>query len=122
MSPRGHVIWHDDTVLFDSTTIDLDAFAAATGWQIKPEGACKGDICVPLGTDRDPLSVAERLGMAVVTDDVSGSVAIGPASLSGHALDSAEAPDVELHDLDGNTVALSQFRGEKVVIVSWAPY
>lgn len=122
MSPRGHVIWHDDTVLFDSTTIDLDAFAAVTGWEIKPEGACKGDICVPLGTDRDPLSVAERLGMAVVTDDVSGSVAIGPASLSGHALDSAEAPDVELHDLDGNTVALSQFRGEKVVIVSWAPY
>jgi len=27
-----------------------------------------------------------------------------------------------LHDLDGNEVALSQFRGEKVVIVSWAPY
>lgn len=122
MSPSGHAIWHDDPVLFDSTTIDLDALAAATGWEIKPEGACKGDICVPLGDDRDPLSIADRLGMAVVTDDATGNVAIGPASFSGHALDSAEAPDVVLHDLDGNEVALSQFHGEKVVIVSWAPY
>mgnify|MGYP000013885400 FL=1 len=122
MSPSGYAIWHDVIVLFNSSTIDLDAFAAATGWEIKPEGACKGDICVPLGDDRDPLSIADRLGMAVVTDDATGNAAIGPASLSGHALDSAEAPDVELHDLDGNTVALSQFRGEKVVIVSWAPY
>jgi len=122
MSSAGRLICHDDTVLLDTSTIDLDAFAAATGWEIKPEGACKGDICVPLGDDRDPLSIADRLGMAVVTDDATGNAAIGPASLSGHALDSADAPDVELHDLDGNTVALSQFRGEKVVIVSWAPY
>lgn len=122
MSPTGRLICHDDTVLFDTSTIDLDAFAAATGWEIKPEGACKGDVCVPLSSNRDALAIAERLGMAVVTDDATGQVAIGPASLSGHALDSAEAPDVVLHDLDGNEVALSQFRGEKVVIVSWAPY
>ncbi|MGA1748351.1 MAG: hypothetical protein ACO4BZ_11815 [Ilumatobacteraceae bacterium] len=122
MSHTGRLICHDDTVLFDTSTIDLDAFAAATGWEIKPEGACKGDVCVPLGSNRDALAIAERLGMAVVTDDATGQVAIGPASLSGHALDSAEAPDVVLHDLDGNEVALSQFRGEKVVIVSWAPY
>ena len=94
----------------------------ATGWDIKPEGACKGDVCVPIGADRDAFSIAKRLGMAVVTDHNTGLVALGPASLSGHALDSAEAPDVVLHDLDGNEVALSQFRGEKVVIVSWAPY
>ena len=93
MSPSGYAIWHDVIVLFNSSTIDLDAFAAATGWEIKPEGACKGDICVPLGDDRDPLSIADRLGMAVVTDDATGNAAIGPASLSGHALDSAEAPD-----------------------------
>lgn len=109
-------------MLFDSSAIDLDMFSAATGWEIKPEGACKGDICVPLGANRDALSIAERLGMAVVTDAATGNVAIGPASLSGHALDTADAPDVMLHDLDGNEVALPQFRGEKVVIVSWAPY
>ena len=86
MSPSGHAIWHDDPVLFDSTTIDLDAFTAATGWQIKPEGACKGGICVPLGTDRDPLSVAERLGMAVVTDDATGNVAIDKTVLQESGL------------------------------------
>jgi len=122
MSARHQAVWHDSIVLFNSSTIDLDAFAVATGWEIKPEGACKGDVCVPIGADRDAFSIAKRLGMAVVTDHSTGLVALGPASLSGHALDSAEAPDVVLHDLDGNEVALSQFRGEKVVIVSWAPY
>jgi hypothetical protein len=35
---------------------------------------------------------------------------------------SAEAPDLVLDDLDGHSFALRSLRGQKVVIVSWAPY
>ncbi len=45
-----------------------------------------------------------------------------PASLSGHALSTAEAPELVLPDLDGNEFRLSSLRGQKVVIVAWAPY
>ena len=48
--------------------------------------------------------------------------ALGPETLSGHALPSAEAPELVLPDLDGNEFHLSSLRGQKVVIVSWAPY
>jgi len=111
-------------VILDSLDIDPTAFADGTGWAIKPEGACLADVCVPLPRDRafDVADTAERLGMALVHDDAHGLWALGPASLTGRTLVSADAPDVVLHDLDGNEFALSSLRGEKVVIVSWAPY
>ncbi len=115
-------ICDDAEMIFKSADISSAAFEAATGWEIKPEGACKRDVCVPLSDNRDIPSIAQRLGMAVVTDDTTGQVAIGPASLGGKALDTAVMPDVVLHDLDGNEVNLSRFHGEKMVLVGWAPY
>jgi hypothetical protein len=107
-----------------SDTLDVSAedFAAGTGWDIKPEGACKGEVCVPLPDGYSGAHAAERLGMAVVHDNGSGLVAIGPESLNGRALVSAQAPEVVLGDLDGNPFRLSTLRGKKVVMVAWAPY
>ena len=48
--------------------------------------------------------------------------AIGPESFGGRALVSAQAPELVLDDLDGNSFALSSLRGQKVLVVSWAPY
>ena len=39
-------------MILDRLDIGADLFAAGTGWAIKPEGACKGEICVPLPRDR----------------------------------------------------------------------
>ena len=106
---------------------DLDMtpgdFAAATGWEIRPEGACRADVCVPLASGGfDLVDTASRLGMAVVADEAHGRWAIGPESLGDRALATAEAPELVLGDLDGNEFRLSSLRGQKVVIVSWAPY
>ena len=109
-------------MLTETLDIHARAFEQGTGWEIKPEGACKGEICVPLGGEFDAVAAADRLGMAVVHDETRGLFAFGPESLSGHALATAEAADIELDDLDGNTVRLSDFRGKKVVLVAWAPY
>ncbi len=59
--------------------------------------------------------------MAIVHDADAGLWAIGPESFGGRALVSAQAPELVLDDLDGNPFALSSLRGQKVVIVSWAP-
>jgi hypothetical protein len=81
-------------------------------------------VCVPLDGSRgfDVSGTAERLGMALVRDDEAGLWALGPESLGERALISAEAPDLVLGDLDGNEFRLASLRGQKVVLVAWAPY
>lgn len=103
-------------------------FADGTGWDPKPDGLCRGDVCVPApGVRRDDGSVdvaaaAARLGMPVLTDDAHGVTAVGPGSSSGHTLSTAEAPDPELIDREGNPFRLSALHGRKVLLVAWASY
>lgn len=113
-------------MIIDSLDIDAATFEAGTGWDIKPEGACKGEVCVPLSGAAsdgfDLVATAERLGMAVVSDADAGVHAVGPESFGGTALVTADAPDVTLRDLEGNDVRLSDLRGRKVVLTAWSPY
>ena len=108
--------------------VTADDFAAATGWAPKPEGLCRGEVCVPapgaLRADGtiDLMAVTERLGMPMVTDTVHDIAAIGPATLGGHALATATAGDPELITRDGNPFRLSAFHGRKVLLVAWSSY
>lgn len=105
-------------------------FASETGWDVKPEGACRGDICVPLPDEArrsdgtlDVVVVAESLGMPLVRDEEHGLWALGPASVPmGRALPTATAPDLELPDRDGNPFRLSSLQGQKVLLVAWASW
>jgi hypothetical protein len=111
-------------VILDRLDIDASEFEARTGWQIKPEGACKGEVCVPLGSGSfDLLTTADRLGMAVIRDDEHGLWSFGPEAIGGRSLATAEAPELVLPDVNtGQQVSLSSLRGQKVVVASWAPY
>ena len=95
----------------------------ATGWILKPEGLCRDETCVfvPADVARDPVAVWSRLGWPMAR---SGSdVYLGePASKRSEALASTIAPDFTLRDLDGHEHSLSEYRGKKVFLVSWAPY
>ncbi len=111
-------------MILDTLDVSAEQFAAGTGWQIKPQGACRAETCVPLPPSDgfDLPAAAERLRMALVRDEPTGLWALGPASLGERALLSAEAPELVLDDLAGRPFALSSLRGRKVVLVSWAPY
>lgn len=115
-------------MLLDRLRVPLSEFESASGWSLKPQGACRGDVCVPLPANAvedgtvDVRAVAERLGMPLVHDADAALWALGPETLSGHALPSAEAPELVLSSVDGDEFRLSSLRGRKVVIVSWAPY
>ena len=111
-------------MILDRTDIAADEFAAATGWEIKPQGACKGEVCVPLGAGPfDARTAAEKLGMAMVEDVDAGLWAFGPETIGGRALSTAEAPDLVLPDvLTGEPFHLASLRGQKVLLAAWAPY
>jgi hypothetical protein len=108
--------------------VTADRFAEATGWSPKPEGLCRGELCVPApGSLRADGSVdvevaAARLGMPIVRDDAHDVMAVGPATLGGRALPSAAAPDPELLARDGSVFRLSSLRGRKVVLLGWSSY
>jgi hypothetical protein len=111
-------------MLLESLDVAPEVFTAATGWAIKPEGACKGDACVPLDRSGgfDVAATADRLGMALVQDPGTGLWAVGPETLGDRALPSAEAPELVLGDLSGAEFHLSSLRGQKVLLVAWAPW
>jgi hypothetical protein len=116
-------------VILDRLDAAPDDWAAATGWSIKPEGACKGDVCVPLPDEArredgrvDVATVADRLRMPVVHDEAHGLWAVGPATVGGRALDSAALPDLVLPDADGNPFDLASLHGKKVLLVAWASW
>ncbi len=117
-------------MLTTSLDVETSVFEAASGWHIRPEGACKGDVCVPLSDDvrHDDGArlridkLGEHLGAPLVHDDARGLYAIGPSTATGHALTTAEAPELELPDLDGNPFRLSSSRGQKVLLVAWASW
>lgn len=113
-------------MLLSETRIPKEDFERGTGWALRPEGACRGDVCVPLtpgpqGDDLEVAPLAEQLGMPIVRHS-RDLAALGPATLGGRALASAEAPDLVLPDFAGREFDLRSLRGQKVVLVAWSPY
>ncbi len=108
--------------------VGVDELGRRTGWTAKPEGLCQGDVCVPApGVVRadgslDAEVLAARLGMPLVHDAPHHLWALGPATATGRALATAEAPDVELVDFDANPFRLSALHGRKVLLVAWASW
>jgi hypothetical protein len=94
---------------------------ARTGWAIKPEGACRAEVCVPLPQPFDVRTLADRLSMPLVEDEAHGVWALGPES-GGRALHSAELPDITLPDRNGEDFALRSLRGTKVFMIAWASW
>jgi hypothetical protein len=109
-------------MILEHFDVSPDELRARTGWEIKPEGACKADRCVPLPDGPVDVAVlAERLGMALVHDDAHGLWALGPES-GDRALLSAELPEVTLPDRHGEPFSIASLRGMKVLIVTWASW
>jgi hypothetical protein len=114
-------------VILQELRVTPDELERRTGWDLKPEGLCKDDRCVPLpdgsGTDGlvDVTEVAERLGMPLVHDDRHGLWALGPEA-GDRVLASAELPAIVLTDVDGGPFDLASLRGEKALIAAWASW
>lgn len=114
----------------DTLVVPLAELEAATGWELRSEGLCRGDTCVPVrdagalvadgGVDVRVFGAA--LGRPVALDAERGVAVLGePAdAVAGPA--SLEAPPFTLPDLDGVPVSLSDFAGRKRLLVAWASW
>jgi len=106
-----------------------DDIERATGWTRKPEGLCRGEICVPLASEsqRDGRIDAEafwrKLGNPVLRDSTGTVWVLGAgAQERSRALAGLMAPDVTLPDFDGKPHRLSDLRGNKVFLSTWASW
>src|SRR5256885_1376846 len=90
-SPGGRVTRvRSGAVILDSPALPVEDFERETGWLLKPEGACRGGVCIPLppqGPTIELTALAEHLGMGVVHDDHHGLWALGPSTVSRRALE-----------------------------------
>ena len=115
----------------DGGAVDAEDLRAATGWELKPEGLCRGEVCVPLlgrdvaaGGDGDRIDLvqwAAALQLALAVDEAEGVAAVVPAAAAAPGA-GTPAPDVELPDLDGQPVSFSRFTGRKRVLLAWASW
>ncbi len=113
-------------MILQTLVVDAQELERRTGWVIKPEGACKGEVCVPLptmtGTSQvDARVLAERLSMPLLHDEVHEVWCLGPEA-DGRVLSSAVLPGIVLPDLEGKPFALRELRGQKVLLVAWASW
>ena len=113
--------------------LSADDLKRVSGFEFKPQGFCKGDFCVPIPDARKTefvaggrynlAALAGLLGQPVVTDNAHHAWSFGEAAAERkRVLTSLDAPDFSLPDLDGKMHSLSQYRGKKVLLVSWASW
>lgn len=106
---------------------------AVTGWVVKAEGLCKGEVCVPLPAGREQDFVRDaRVNVAALWRHLGQPVvhcARGDVWVLGRsaqdraaALASLEAPDFTLPDASGRLHSLADYRGKKVLLVTWASW
>jgi hypothetical protein len=119
----------------DSLWIDGDDLEPTSGWELNPEGICKGDICVPIPPGRSAdfsrdggkrfnlAALGTLLEQPLVRDDKNRVWYFGEAaSTRRNTMASLEAPDFKLPDLDGRMHRLSDYRGKKVLLSAWASW
>jgi hypothetical protein len=106
---------------------------AATGWASRPEGFCRAGLCVPVPAGREREFVRDdridagalwrHLGQPLASS-ADGAVWVLGAGAADRAaaLRSLQAPDFALPDRHGRLHRLSEHRGRKVLLVSWASW
>jgi hypothetical protein len=115
------------------TTADLKR---ATRFEVKPQGVCRDELCFPLPRARQQEFLRKETGgawfnltafAALVRQPVAHDEALaiwyfGLRADQRQVLSSLQAPDFTLPDINGKPHSLSDFRGKKVLLVTWASW
>ena len=115
----------------DQVVIAAEALVDVLGWELKAEGLCQDDVCVPVA-DRarleaadglDLTAVADALGRPTLVDADAATMVVGaPAAARQGALRDRQAPDFTLTDLDGVPRTLAGWTGKKRLLVAFSSW
>lgn len=123
----------DGTAQLWITTADL---TRATRFEVKPQGVCRDELCFPLPKARHTEFLRKESGkewfnLTAFADLVHQPIArdasletwyFGLRSEQRQKLASLQAPDFTLPDIDGKMHSLHDFRGKKVLLITWASW
>ena len=114
----------------DKVVVATDALMDILGWELKDEGLCRDDACIP--TDRsqiesadgvDLVAAATAVGRPAMVDADTGAVALGaPALDRSAALKDKVAPNFTLTDIDGESRSLADYAGKKRLLVAFSSW
>ncbi len=135
------------TVLIDNKIMEVDRGRGAddqlwispseleriTGLSPQPEGLSKGDAIVPVPSGRtekffrgNEVNIAafwRQMNKPALSDEAGNVWVLGAGSAErAAALQSLQAPNFTLPDLDGTPRSLSDFGGKKVFLATWASW
>jgi len=133
ITPTASIEVPTAVVVEDDLWLDAGDLDRVTGYELKPEGFCRDDVCVPVPAGREAeflrpngvnlATLWRHLGGAVVHDASAASWSLGDAPADHHArLDALEAPDFTLPDVSGALHSLRDYRGQKVLLAAWASW
>lgn len=115
----------------DGRYVDAADLTVATGWDLKPVGLCRGDVCVPLfgravATEAGAIDLAawaDALGLLLAHDAEERVAALAPSAATRQQdVADGRAPSLTLPDVDGNPVSFDDQSGHKRVLVTWASW
>jgi hypothetical protein len=139
-SPAATVLYDDRAIVLDRIGVDtkraIDALWISkrdlpriNGFELKPQGACRADLCIPIpktlvrGDYFNLTAFAKKAGQAVVAEPGARVWSFGEMqALGGGLANSRIAPDFEVPDRLGRPVHLAGFRGKKALVITWASW
>jgi len=147
MKDRHAVVIYDDVATqvnpaegdADELWLTTGDLTRATRFELKPQGVCRDELCFPLpdslndaqfirndsGTTFFNLTAFARLMKQPVARENNPEISawyFGVRQDQRQELASLQAPDFTLPDINGKMHSLSDFRGKKVFLVTWASW
>jgi hypothetical protein len=139
-SPAATVLYDDHAVVLDrirsgparagdALWIRKQDLSRINGFELKPQGACRADLCIPIpkamtrGDAFNLTAFAKKAGQAVVADPAARVWSFGEMqALGGGLANSRVASDFEVPDRLGRPAHLAAFRGKKALVITWASW
>jgi hypothetical protein len=117
--------------------VTIKDLTRATRFVVKPQGICRDELCFPIPKGRKAEFMAKKgsvtwfnlsefarlVKQPVARDEKNGAWYFGKREDErGTYLESLEAPNFTLPDMAGRMHSLSDYRGKKVLLITWASW
>lgn len=123
------------TLKTDDLWVTLADLKRATGFVIKPQGVCRDELCFPIPRGRRAAFLSGRGSSRLFNLSEFARLLRQPVAHEGDVwyfgprpdeqngfIGSLTAPDFKLPDMNGKQHSLSDFRGKKVLLLTWASW